>query len=163
MRSKSERIRGWQGRIAVSGCVIAGLLLAGCSSSPSTSSIRPRPGKTGLTLFSYHTTYGQVVGSIAGIVAYANDQERTGHFVCTSATCTQTWQPWLTYGVKVKAGSGVQPSLIGTVKRPDGTVQMSYGGHPLYIYAFNKHALQANAQGAGGVWYVVDTNGNVAK
>lgn len=151
------------GRIAVTASLLAGILLASCSSSPSTSGIHPLPGKTGLTLFSYQTTYGRVVGSIDGIVAYANVQEHSGHFVCTSSQCTNTWQPWLTDGAGVHAGQGVVPSFISTVKRPDGTLQMSYGGHPLYLYAFNRHALQANAQGAGGVWYVVGTNGNVAK
>ena len=43
------------------------------------------------------------------------------------------------------------------------TTQMTYGGHPLYLYAHTKNAVQANAQGAGGVWYVVGTDGNVIK
>ena len=108
--------------------------------------------ENGLTLFAYHTALGQVVGSIAGIVAYTDTAEHTGHFVCTSTSCTTTWHPWLTDGVTVRAGAGVQQSLIGTVKRPDGTVQMTYGGHPLYLYAHVQNAVQANAQGAGGVW-----------
>ncbi len=115
------------------------------------------------TLFAYHTALGQVVGSIAGIVAYTDTAEHTGHFVCTSTSCTTTWHPWLTDGVTVRAGAGVQQSLIGTVKRPDGTVQMTYGGHPLYLYAHVQNAVQANAQGAGGVWYVVGTDGTVIK
>jgi predicted lipoprotein with Yx(FWY)xxD motif len=146
--------------------VVVGLSLsaAACSSSPSSSSgFQPRPGKTGLTLFSYKTTLGQAVGSIAGIVAYTDTAEHGNHFVCTASSCTTTWHPWLTYGAKVRAGAGVQPSLIGSVKRPDGTVQMTYGGHPLYLYAHTQQAVQANAQGAGGVWYVVGTDGNVIK
>ena len=63
----------------------------------------------------------------------------------------------------IHAGAGVQQSLIGTVKRPDGSTQMTYGGHPLYLYAHTKNAVQANAQGAGGVWYVVGSDGNVIK
>jgi predicted lipoprotein with Yx(FWY)xxD motif len=139
------------------------LLAAACSSSPSsTSGLQPKP-KNGLTLFAYKTTLGETVGSIAGIVAYTDDAEHAGHFVCTSASCTTTWHPWLTDGVAVRAAAGVQQSQIGTVKRPDGTVQMTYGGHPLYLYAHTKNAVQANAQGAGGVWYVVGTDGNVIK
>jgi predicted lipoprotein with Yx(FWY)xxD motif len=146
--------------------VIVGLslLAAACSSSPSSSSgLQPRPGKSGLTLFGYKTTLGQAVGSIAGIVAYTDTAENGNHFVCTSSSCTTTWHPWLTDGAKVRAAAGVQQSLVGTVKRPDGTVQMTYGGHPLYLYAHTKQAVQANAQGAGGVWYVVGTDGNVIK
>jgi predicted lipoprotein with Yx(FWY)xxD motif len=103
------------------------------------------------------------VGTIAGIVAYTDTAEHSGHFVCTSSSCTNTWQPWVTQGAAVHAGAGVQQSLIGTVKRPDGTEQIAYGGHPLYLYAHTQHAVQANAQGAGGVWYVVGTDGNVIK
>ena len=106
---------------------------------------------------------GSVVGSIVGIVAYTDSAESSKHFVCTSASCTATWQPWVTDGVDVVAAAGVQQSLIGTVKRPDGSVQMTYGGHPLYLYVHTQHAVQANAEGAGGVWYVVGTDGNIIK
>ena len=138
-------------------------LLAACSSSPTASGFHPRPGKNGLTLFNYPTALGPVVGTIAGIVAYTDTTESSHHFVCTSTSCTATWHPWITYGATVHAGVGVQQSLIGTVKRPDGSLQMTYGGHALYFYAHNKNAVQANAEGAGGVWYVVGTDGNVVK
>jgi len=155
-------------RVARRGAVVIAItsmaFLAACSSSPSSSNggttLRP---KGGLTLYSYKTSLGTVVGSIAGIVAYTDTAESSGNFKCTSSSCTATWHPWLTYGVKVTAAAGVQQSLIGTVKRPDGTTQMTYGGHPLYLYAHNQNAVQANAQGAGGVWYVVGTDGTVIK
>jgi predicted lipoprotein with Yx(FWY)xxD motif len=137
------------------------LLAAACSSSPS--GFQPHASKGGLTLYSYPLSVGQAVGSIYGIVVYTNMDEHGSHFVCTSTSCTQTWRPWVTGGAKVHAGPDVQPSLIGSVTRPDGSTQMTYGGHPLYFYAHNKHAVQANAQGAGGVWYVVGTDGNVIK
>lgn len=152
-------------RAALVGAVASlSLLAAACSSSPSTSSGSStlKPGRH-LTLYAYKTTLGEAVGTIAGIVAYTDDAEHAGHFVCTSASCTTTWHPWVTYGVAIHAGTGVQQSLIGTVKRPDGSTQMTYGGHPLYLYAHTKNAVQANAQGAGGVWYVVGSDGNVIK
>jgi len=117
----------------------------------------------GLILYAYKTSLGSAVGSIAGIVAYTDTAESAGHFQCTSSSCTATWHPWLTDGAKVSAGAGVKQALIGTVKRPNGSIQMSYGGHPLYLYAHTQNAVQANAQGAGGVWYVVGTDGNVIK
>ena len=166
MKLISERspMRRWRRRALVGAVASLSLVAAACSSSPSSNSgLTPKPGKNGLTLFAYKTTLGATVGSIAGIVAYTDTAEHAGHFVCTNTSCTTTWHPWLTYGVKVHAGAGVQSSLIGTVKRPDGTVQMTYGGHPLYLYAHTKNAVQANAQGAGGVWYVVGTDGNVIK
>ncbi len=150
--------------LALVGAVVSLSFLAACSSSsPSASGPALRPGKNGLTIYSYNSALGQVVGSIAGDVVYTDTAEHAGHFVCTSSSCTTTWHPWLSYGVALHAGSGVQQSLIGTVKRPDGTTQITYGGPPLYLYAHVKNAVQANAQGAGGVWYVVGTDGNVIK
>lgn len=159
VRSMTRSVRS----AAVALTIASAVVLAACSSSPS-STAGPTPKPThGLTLYAYKTSLGTVVGSIAGIVAYTDAAETSKHFVCTSASCTATWHPWVTDGVTVTAAAGVQQSLIGTVKRPDGSVQMTYGGHPLYLYAHTQHAVQANAQGAGGVWYVVGTDGNVIK
>ena len=136
---------------------------AACSSGSSTSSgFKPTPGKNGLTLYSWKTSYGTAVGSIDGVVAYADKNESASKTECTG-TCTNTWHPWVTDGAAVHAAanSGVQSSLIGTVKRSDGSTQITYGGHPLYLYAHTKDALQANAQGAGGVWYIVGLDGNL--
>ena len=134
---------------------------AACSSTPQPAKkgISPYPTKK-LTLYAYHTTLGTVVGSIDGVVAYADKQETAKKVACTGS-CAQTWQPWVTDGVKVEAGSGVDKALIGSVTRPTGAVQMTYGGHPLYLYAHGKQALQANGQGSGGVWYVVGTDGKL--
>jgi predicted lipoprotein with Yx(FWY)xxD motif len=147
---------------------------AACSSSPSkpsttnttaapasSNSTTPgHPGVQGLTLYSWKTSVGTAVGSNFGVVVYADKDESNSKIECTG-TCTKTWHPWLTHGAPVHAAYGVLSKLIGTVKRADGKLQMTYGGHPLYLYAFTKHALQANAQGAGGVWYVIGTNGQL--
>ena len=134
-----------------------------CSSSPSKTAINPLtvPSKSGLHLYSWKTNAGTGVGSIDGIVAYADKDESGTNIKCTG-NCALTWHPWVTDGVAVHAvaGSGVQQSLIGTIKRPDGSEQITYGGHPLYLYAHPTHALIANAQGAGGVWYIVGLNGH---
>jgi predicted lipoprotein with Yx(FWY)xxD motif len=143
---------------------LAGLsVLSACSSPPLASRFKPGSSKDTISVYAYQTSLGQVVGSFYGIVAYTNTAEQTGHFACTSQACTATWHPWVTFGAKLKALPGVQQSMIGTVKRPDGNIQMTYGGHPLYLYAHTKHAVRANAQGAGGVWYVVGTDGNIVK
>jgi predicted lipoprotein with Yx(FWY)xxD motif len=135
--------------------------VAACSSGPSTAGSAPQPGKKGLVLFAWKTSHGTAVGSIAGIVAYADKNESSSKIECKGTSCTTTWHPWLTDGVAVhpETGSGIQSNLIGTIKRPDGSIQMTYGGHPLYLYAHPTKALVANAQGAGGVWYIVGVNG----
>jgi predicted lipoprotein with Yx(FWY)xxD motif len=147
--------------LAVALLLVIAVAAAACSSSPQKpkAGLKPYPTKK-LTLYGYHTSLGTVVGSIDGVVAYANKHESGKTVVCTGS-CAQTWQPWLTDGVKVEAGKGIDKGLIGTVTRPTGGVQMTYGGHPLYLYAHATQALQASGQGSGNVWYVVGTDGKL--
>lgn len=85
---------------------------------------------------------------------------------CTGA-CTAIWPPLLTSGRPI-AGLGVDPRLIGELRRPDGTTQVTYAGWPVYLYAFD---LAAGAPAgltngeylldkeADGVWYTVAPQG----
>ncbi len=52
--------------------------------------------------------------------------------------------------------------MIGTAQQPDGTKQVVYNGHPLYLYAGDQKAGQENGQGVdayGALWYVVSPAG----
>ena len=44
---------------------------------------------------------------------------------------------------------------FGTIKRPEGTLQVSFDGMPLYTFAGDSRPGQANGQGIGGVWFAV--------
>jgi predicted lipoprotein with Yx(FWY)xxD motif len=62
------------------------------------------------------------------------------------------------------AAGGTKQDLLGTTKRTDGTTQVTYGGHPLYIYAHEvKNEVKChNIQGFGGLWLVVTPAGRPA-
>jgi predicted lipoprotein with Yx(FWY)xxD motif len=85
---------------------------------------------------------------------------------CTGP-CMAVWPPLLTTG-RPTAGPGVDPRLIGELRRPDGTTQVTYGGWPVYVY-FADLAPGAAAGGtngqylldnmADGVWYEVAPQG----
>jgi predicted lipoprotein with Yx(FWY)xxD motif len=47
--------------------------------------------------------------------------------------CSKAWPPLLRHGA-VRAGKGVNASLLKTVKRDDGTMQVTYNGYPLYTF-----------------------------
>jgi len=74
--------------------------------------------------------------------------------------CAEAWPPVLTDGEPV-AGKGVKASLLGTVERRDGNLQVSYAGKPLYYYAHEGrgevrcHNVNLN----GGLWWVVGPDG----
>jgi predicted lipoprotein with Yx(FWY)xxD motif len=79
---------------------------------------------------------------------------------CTGP-CLAFWPPLLTKG-PVKTGKGVDRSKLGVLHRADGTVQVTYYGHPLYMFAFDMGAGQPSGQAngndvidaaGGGVWY----------
>jgi predicted lipoprotein with Yx(FWY)xxD motif len=70
----------------------------------------------------------------AGAALYTADQERSGKVVCMNG-CTTIWLPLKAPGSgQPTAGDGVSGKL-GTVKRPDGTTQVTLDGRPLYRFA----------------------------
>jgi predicted lipoprotein with Yx(FWY)xxD motif len=96
-----------------------------------------------------------------GRAMYLFEADKGGTSTCTGA-CAATWPPVTTAGLPM-AGSGVQQSLLGTIKRSDGTEQVTYNGHPLYYFAADTGAGTVKGQGSkefGAGWYVVDAKGS---
>jgi predicted lipoprotein with Yx(FWY)xxD motif len=75
--------------------------------------------------------------------------------------CAAAWPPVLTDG-DPQAASGVDAKLLGTTERDDGSTQVTYNGHPLYYYVDDPPAqvLCHNVSEFGGLWLVVDPNGD---
>jgi predicted lipoprotein with Yx(FWY)xxD motif len=79
---------------------------------------------------------------------------------CTGA-CAAAWPPDTVTGTP-QAGSGVSQSLLRTITRPDGTMQLTYNGHPLYYFTADTAAGTAHGQAVtafGAEWYVVSASG----
>jgi predicted lipoprotein with Yx(FWY)xxD motif len=96
---------------------------------------------------------GRVVVDAQGRTLYRFTAEAQGRPVCTG-TCAKTWPP------ATVADAGDLPAHVATVKRPDGGgLQLTYDGHPLYRYAGDKSADDANGEGVGGQWYAVKASG----
>ena len=78
-----------------------------------------------------------------------------------SGGCAQAWPPLTTTG-KPQAGSGATASLLGTTQRSDGTLEVTYAGHPLYYFAGDTTPGQTTGQGSegfGAYWWVVAPSG----
>jgi predicted lipoprotein with Yx(FWY)xxD motif len=75
---------------------------------------------------------------------------------CTGS-CAEYWPP--VYG-SPEAGPGVT-GLLGTIRRPDGAVQATYDGYPLYTYVGDSagQASGNNLDLNGGLWYEVRVSG----
>ena len=117
----------------------------------------------GAALVSVHTAQNSALGKIlisaSGRTLYHDSAEKAGAVKCTG-TCAALWPPLLiTPGAKAIAGPGVSAALLGTVKRPDGKVQVTYHGMALYLYTGDTKAGVANGQGSGGLWHAIAPSG----
>ena len=78
---------------------------------------------------------------------------------CTGA-CEHAWPP-LT-AASATANAGAQQAHVSTITRPDGVKQVTYNGHPLYLFARDEDAGDAYGQGSkafGASWYVLTPAG----
>jgi hypothetical protein len=67
---------------------------------------------------------------------------------------------------KVRAATGVKAKLLGTTKRKNGKAQVTYKGHPLYLFKDDAGAGQIKGQRQdffGGLWYALNANGSANK
>jgi predicted lipoprotein with Yx(FWY)xxD motif len=77
--------------------------------------------------------------------------------------CAKDWPPVLTNSAPDAVGD-VRPSLLGTTRRADGLIQVTYSGHPLYYYAHEGayEVLCHRVEEYGGTWLVLRPNGKAA-
>ena len=103
---------------------------------------------------------GETVQNESGFVLYRFDGDRakpTAKSNCND-DCEKIWPPALTVNGKPKL-SGVNPELVGTVTRADGTKQLTLKGWPLYGYIGDKVAGTWRGQNVGGKWFVIKPDG----
>jgi predicted lipoprotein with Yx(FWY)xxD motif len=107
------------------------------------------------------TSLGTVLVDAKGRTLYLFEKDTKNKSKC-SGQCAVNWPPALTSG-KPKAAAGAVASRLGTTKRSDGKTQVTYAGHPLYLFIADKNkpgSTKGEAIDAfGAEWYVVGTNG----
>jgi predicted lipoprotein with Yx(FWY)xxD motif len=106
--------------------------------------------------------FGPMLFDDTGQAIYLFDIEKTPTPECYDA-CAEAWPPVLTDGAPVAAG-GARADLLGTSPRTDGSMQVTYAGHPLYFYV-NEGKNEVRCHNVflnGGLWFVVTPDGNAA-
>jgi predicted lipoprotein with Yx(FWY)xxD motif len=97
----------------------------------------------------------------AGRTLYHDSAEKKNTVKCLAA-CVKEWVPLVvTAGAKPVAGTGVTASKVGVLKRPDGKMQVTYAGLPLYLFAGDSKSGDVNGQGVGGIWHAIAPTGVV--
>jgi predicted lipoprotein with Yx(FWY)xxD motif len=110
-----------------------------------------------------NATLGKIVVSASGLTLYHYTQDH-GKVVKCSGACAAQWPPVLiAKNAKPVAGPGVTASKLGTVKRSDGTTQVTYGGYPLYRFAGDTKPGQVTGQGLEKAWYAISPTGALVK
>lgn len=103
---------------------------------------------------------GTILVDSQGLTLYDFHKDKGSKSACYDA-CAAAWPPLLTEG-NPQAQSAADRSMLGTTKRKDGTVQVTYNGWPLYTYAGDQNPGEANGNDIdqfGAEWYALQPNG----
>jgi len=142
--------------VAVAGCG------SGSSGSSNASNSDSKPTSAGpVTISVASSGVGDILNDSHNRALYLFKKD-TGPKSTCFGPCAQNWPPVRATG-KPTAGSGANASLISTIKRSDGAPQVTYNGHPLYLYVGDNAPGAINGQGLtafGATWYVVSPQGN---
>jgi predicted lipoprotein with Yx(FWY)xxD motif len=106
------------------------------------------------------TSLGRILVNSRGHTLYLFGKDRNGKSAC-SGQCATFWPPLIANG-KPRVAGGAKASLLGTTKRADGRLQVTYNRHPLYTFVKDKQKGQTNGEGLtafGGQWNAVSPAG----
>jgi predicted lipoprotein with Yx(FWY)xxD motif len=149
----------------------ASLLLAACGSSSSSSTTSSAAGtqpaaqtsspSSAAVVKMASNSLGTILVDSQGMTLYHLSGEVNGKFICTSSACVGVWHPLIAPSSGAPSGEGV---ALGTVKRPEGTVQVTYKGTPLYTFTGDQQAGETKGQGIKdvGTWSAVTTGSSSA-
>ncbi len=162
--------------VALTALAAVGAIAAGCGSGGSSSGgsssgggggiyggggSSPTSGQSGVaTVSTASSKLGSILVDAKGRTLYLFQKDQPNQSACSGA-CVSAWPVDQSSGTP-KAGSAVKASLLGTIKRGDGTTQVTYNKHPLYYFSGDSGAGQQNGQGQnafGALWYVVGPSG----
>jgi predicted lipoprotein with Yx(FWY)xxD motif len=110
------------------------------------------------------TKVGKILTNSAGSILFEFSKDHPKKDTCVKISgCSQVWLPAPVTG-KPSAGAGVRASLLSSTKLPAGGSQLTYAGHPLYIYEPAPTLTSyIGAKQFGGSWYALNTKGQAVR
>jgi predicted lipoprotein with Yx(FWY)xxD motif len=117
-------------------------------------------GTRGPVVSTASTSLERVLVDARGHTLYLFGKDRNGKSACSGA-CAAAWPP-LIATTKPRAGGGAKASRLGTTRRGDGRLQVTYNHHPVYTFVKDTKKGQTNGEGLtafGGTWDALSAAG----
>jgi predicted lipoprotein with Yx(FWY)xxD motif len=136
--------------------VAAAVLLTSLSTALAASDSASRTA----TVSTAKTGLGKIIVNSRGRTLYLFEKDKRNRSACSGA-CASYWPPLLAHGKPIAAG-GAKQALIGTIKRANGTRQVTYAGHPVYTYVLDTKRGQTTGEGStlfGAGWDALTPSG----
>ena len=105
-------------------------------------------------------TVGTFLTGEGGKTLYTFASDSANATACTAA-CATMWPPFVVQGTGTVMGGGGVTGTLATFARPDGAMQVTYNGIPLYYYSGDTNAGDTNGQGLFGKWFVASPTGTM--
>ena len=143
---------------------LTALAVAGCGGGgdATASQASPTPASGHAKTVNVATTgLGKALVDSKGRTIYLFKKD-TGTTSACSGECAVDWPPVRATG-KPTVGDGANTAIVGITKRSDGAAQVTYNGHPLYLYEGDQKPGDTNGQGLaafGASWYALTPAGN---
>jgi len=132
----------------------------GGGASKKTSAEAPPSGSDGIVSAAKVGDLGTILVDSEGRTLYDFHKDKGSQSACYGA-CAAAWPPLLTDG-NPQAQGPADRSMLGTTKRKDGSIQVTYNGWPLYTYAGDQSPGEANGNDIdqfGAEWYALQPDG----
>jgi predicted lipoprotein with Yx(FWY)xxD motif len=145
--------------------LLAALAVAGCGGSGTKASPPSSPPTTAsgvaATVSVENAGLGNILVSSQGRTLYMFSRDSGTMSACTGA-CAVNWPPLRARG-KPTVDNGARASVVSTTARSDGKPQVTYNGHPLYLFKGDNKPGDTNGEGLtafGGSWFALSPAGN---
>ena len=144
---------------------IAALAVAACGGGGAATAASPpkTSSRASATVGVANSSLGSILVNSGGRTVYLFKAD-VGNTSACSGACAAAWPPLLATG-KPTAGAGLTASKLGTITRSGGTKQVTYNGHPLYLFVKDKKPGDVNGQGVtafGAAWFALTPSGTQA-
>jgi predicted lipoprotein with Yx(FWY)xxD motif len=149
---------------AAAAVTLTALAIGACGGGGSATITLPKTagGKAATVGLANEGNLGKILVDSQGRSLYLFQKDMGTTSECSGA-CAAAWPPLRATGKPV-VGTALSASKIGTTARSDGKPQVTYNGHPLYLYSADQKPGDTNGQGLnvfGGGWFAVSAAGNI--